>query len=245
MSYVIDTKSFAFNGETLTFGGNELVLKYYIPDPRYLTLTQTQGGTIAANKLSGYDGDTVTLSQTPNNGYVFNNYSITGATLTGSQFNFNGGNVTAKANYTQTATYTATGQSSTFNTKVYEPVTGNGLYYGYYLASIPQIPVKFTVTAYTDRTGSAPYNLYFYGGTENNKHHIKSLLYLPGTMGYGGTLRSAVFSSESTAWDFTPTACGFGYIGSAWVVSGQTITDVTDERGDQPFKRINYEVVYH
>ena len=173
MSYVIDTKSFAFNGETLTLNGDELVLKYFVPDPRYLTLNQTQGGIIAANKLSGYDGTEVNLSYTANTNYTFSDYSITGATLTGNKFNFNGSDVTAKANFIYTPpSYTATGQSSTFNTKIYEPVTGNGLYYGYYLASIPQIPVKFTVTAYTDRTGSAPYNLYFYGGTENNKHHI-------------------------------------------------------------------------
>lgn len=69
---------------------------------RNLTLIQQTGGTIGASTNTGYDNDVVTLSNTANSGYAFNNYSITGATLTGSNFKFNGGNVTAKANFVET-----------------------------------------------------------------------------------------------------------------------------------------------
>lgn len=69
---------------------------------RNLTLMQQTGGTIGASTNTGYDNDVVTLSNTANSGYAFNNYSITGATLTGSNFKFNGGNVTAKANFVET-----------------------------------------------------------------------------------------------------------------------------------------------
>lgn len=99
----IVNNSLAYSGETLIFNNEcELLWSEYIPDPRYLTLNQTQGGSIAANKLSGYDGDIVTLSNTPSTDYNFSNYSVTGATLTSNQFAFNGGNVTAQANFVST-----------------------------------------------------------------------------------------------------------------------------------------------
>lgn len=70
----------------------------------YETTLQTDGnGTINASKLTGYAGDTITLSNTPNAGFIFNDYNITGATLTGSNFNFVGNDVTAKANFTMTS----------------------------------------------------------------------------------------------------------------------------------------------
>lgn len=70
---------------------------------RNLTLQQQTGGTIGANKTTGYDGDTVTLSNTAAQNYEFASYSITGATLTGSNFKFGNGNVTAKANFNSIA----------------------------------------------------------------------------------------------------------------------------------------------
>lgn len=63
---------------------------------RNVSVQQRTGGTIASNKSTGYDGDVVTLSNTANAGYTFTNYNVTGATLTGNQFAFNGGNVTAQ-----------------------------------------------------------------------------------------------------------------------------------------------------
>ena len=62
-----------------------------------LTLEQTNGGTISANKLTGYYGNPVSLYNTPSSNYIFGNYNITGATLTGNEFNFNTNNVTANA----------------------------------------------------------------------------------------------------------------------------------------------------
>lgn len=99
--------SYSITGATLTGsqfkfnGGNVTAKGSFIADPvRTITLQSTSGGTINANKLTGYDGDVITLSQTANAGYTFNNYSITGATLTGNQFTLTGGNVTAQPNYT-------------------------------------------------------------------------------------------------------------------------------------------------
>lgn len=88
-------------GDQLTIGSsNPSVVGKFQEDTKYnLTLQQSTGGKITANKLTGYSNDTITLSNTPSSNYVFNSYSLTGATLTGSQFKFGTSNVTAKANF--------------------------------------------------------------------------------------------------------------------------------------------------
>lgn len=59
---------------------------------------QTDGhGTLTASKTTGYSGDTVTLTATPNTNYVFSGYTITGATMTGDSFKLNTNDVTTKA----------------------------------------------------------------------------------------------------------------------------------------------------
>lgn len=81
-----------------------------------VTLQNDGKGTITSNKNTGYSGDTITLSNTPNAGYGFSGYAITGATLTSNQFKIGTSNVTAKAffsavptiYYTDDNTYTAT-----------------------------------------------------------------------------------------------------------------------------------------
>lgn len=98
--------SYSLTGATLTgsqfkFSGSNVTAKAnFIEDPkRTVTVTQTSGGTVNASPTVGYDGTTVTLSNTPNTNYTLRNYSITGATLTGNKFNLNGSNVTVKGNF--------------------------------------------------------------------------------------------------------------------------------------------------
>lgn len=88
-----------FQGNTVTYGN------VYVgcPDPAHLLLlNQTTGGTITADKMSGVPGEIATLSNTPDSYYTFDNYSITGATLTGSQFEFGSTDVTAEATFLPT-----------------------------------------------------------------------------------------------------------------------------------------------
>lgn len=237
MSYVIDTKSFAFNGETLTLNGDELVLKYFVPDPRYLTLNQTQGGTIAANKLSGYDGDTVTLSQTPSNGYAFNNYSITGATLTGSQFNFNGGNVTAKANYIQTAT---TGVITNFPVTKTITATNTAYSLDYKLSNISAgSPTAFYITAQTYQTATIPTAIYFYGGNINGHElipYVRVKEYVPTV---GTTYASAIYSAKRSDWIYTPTAYAFGVSTATHNLTAGTTTTTAN-----PILKMEYKVQF-
>lgn len=103
---------------------NHLLKKWYnghrlyrvLPDPRYLTLQTDGHGIISADALSGYSGDTITLSNTAHDGYLFSGYSVTGASLNGSTVTLNNQDATAKAwftavptiYYTDDNTYTAT-----------------------------------------------------------------------------------------------------------------------------------------
>ena len=69
----------------------------------YETTLQTDGnGTISASKLTGYAGDNVVLSATPNQYYAFDNYTLTGANITGDTYKFVNSDVTAQANFTMT-----------------------------------------------------------------------------------------------------------------------------------------------
>jgi len=96
----------------------------HIDFTRYLTLLQTSGGSISANKMSGYDNDIVTLSNTANTAYNFTRYDLTGATLTANQFKFNGSDVTAKGVFTHKPTRTVTINQQTGGTIQATPTTG-------------------------------------------------------------------------------------------------------------------------
>ena len=96
--------SYSITGSTLTgsnfkFTGSNITAQANFETAKNVTLQTDGHGNIAANKNSGFIGDQVTLSNTPNANYNFAYYSITGATLTGNKFNFVGNNVTAKANF--------------------------------------------------------------------------------------------------------------------------------------------------
>ena len=88
---------------------NKLLKKHYnghmlyrvLPDPRYLTLQTDGHGIISADALSGYSGDTITLSNTAHDGYLFSGYSVTGASLNGSTVTLNNQDATAKAWFSQ------------------------------------------------------------------------------------------------------------------------------------------------
>lgn len=94
-----------YNGNTVTCGGGIVSFR-----PKIYTLTlQNDGhGTIGATKTTGYAGDTVTLSNSYNTYYRFNNYTQTGGSLNGSTFTFGNSDATAKANF-KVNYFTATG----------------------------------------------------------------------------------------------------------------------------------------
>lgn len=70
--------------------------------PQIKTLTlQTDGhGTLTANKVTGFEGDTVTLTPTYNDYYRFSTYQTTGGTVNGNTYTFGTAQEqTAKANF--------------------------------------------------------------------------------------------------------------------------------------------------
>lgn len=96
------TSSYSVTGATLTgnkfnLTGSNVTAKANFETAKNITLQTDGGGTISSTKMSGFIGDQATLSNTPNANHTFSGYSITGATLTGSNFNFIGNDVTAKA----------------------------------------------------------------------------------------------------------------------------------------------------
>jgi hypothetical protein len=67
---------------------------------RNVNLIQTSGGTINASPITGYDGDTVVLTNEPKYGYDFISYELTGSTLyDNNKFDFNGNNVSVKSKF--------------------------------------------------------------------------------------------------------------------------------------------------
>ena len=87
-----------FGGNTITYGqGGSFIM---FPQQAFTLTLQNDGhGTISADKITGYAGDTVTLSNTYNTYYRFNNYTQTGGSLNGSTFTFGESDATAKANF--------------------------------------------------------------------------------------------------------------------------------------------------
>lgn len=64
-------------------------------------VTNPTGGTVKADKSVAAQGETVTLSNTPNTGYKFVSYVINGKSQTSNTFTMPSGNVTVTANFTQ------------------------------------------------------------------------------------------------------------------------------------------------
>lgn len=80
----------------LTNGNNIIEIDGYtlMPPKRNVNLIQTTGGTISASPLQGYDGEVVTLSNTPTGTNHFMGYNVTGATLyDNNKFKFDKSNV--------------------------------------------------------------------------------------------------------------------------------------------------------
>ena len=72
------------------------------PPTYYHVYTSATNGTITAVPISGISGTTVTLSNTPDTGYEFDSYSITGATLYDTnKFDINNSDVNVVGNFIQ------------------------------------------------------------------------------------------------------------------------------------------------
>jgi uncharacterized protein (TIGR02145 family) len=86
-----------YNGNIVVNNGRWIIperMKYKV------NLIQTEGGTISAVPVTGINGVTVTLSNTPNQYYSFDGYTVNGATLYGgNKFDFDNSDVTVSASF--------------------------------------------------------------------------------------------------------------------------------------------------
>ena len=133
----------SFNGKNLLKNDKEMNWERNI----FQVTTSTDGhGSITASPMSGYQGTTVSLSNTPNANYGFQNYTLTGATLTGNQFMLNN-DVTAMANFSALPTSRKLGD------------TVNAFYVNSYYDTTcePRILGRYTYTPmyYTDNLNTA------------------------------------------------------------------------------------------
>lgn len=88
-------------GNTFTMPDHDVTISASVTADTYtVTITQPTGGTISANPVSGTAGTVITLSQTPDSSYTFNNFTVNGEAISGNTFILNG-NVTVSASYTE------------------------------------------------------------------------------------------------------------------------------------------------
>ena len=134
----------------------------------YETTLQTDGhGTISASKLTGYAGDNVVLSATPNKYYAFDNYSLTGANITGDTYTLVNSDVTAQANFTMTGVpvnLIYSGGTVDFSFRLSDP--GEHTYFLNYTSSPSSITDQYIVLqydykSYHDHTTPGSASVYF------------------------------------------------------------------------------------
>ncbi len=90
--------SYSITGATLT--GNNFILNNDVTaQANYETAKDVTTIRCNSTKNSGFIGDTASLSNTAEWNEKFSSYSITGSTLTGSDFSFTGSDITAQANF--------------------------------------------------------------------------------------------------------------------------------------------------
>ena len=88
-------------GNTFTMPDHDVVVSASVTAVTYtVTIIQSTGGTITASPISGTAGTVITLSQTPDSSYSFNNFTVNGEAIVGNTFILNG-NVTVSASYAE------------------------------------------------------------------------------------------------------------------------------------------------
>lgn len=91
-----------FNNKILRLNNKTVGWTAPVPPPvLYHVTANGVNGTVVATPNTGYNGDTITLSNTPDEGYEFDSYSLTGATLYDTnKFDINNSDVNVVGNFT-------------------------------------------------------------------------------------------------------------------------------------------------
>ena len=102
------------NGNTYIFGkGDAVVTAFFNETEIYnLFLSQTQGGTITGNPMTGHSGQYIVLSALPSSHYNFNGYNVTGGVLSGDKVIIGNSDMTAQASWIEDPKYSLTLQQT-------------------------------------------------------------------------------------------------------------------------------------
>ena len=104
-----DIYKLQYDGMTLTYPGWNGYVSYAAPSFKTLTLYHSEGGTLTANTLTGYPGDTINLSTAYDTYWRFSGYQLTGdGSLVGNDYTFGNEDASICACYKVNA-FTATG----------------------------------------------------------------------------------------------------------------------------------------
>ena len=221
---------YSITGATLTgnqfaFGSQNVTAKgTFVADPiRTVTLTQVAGGNIAANPTTGYDGTTVTLSNTANAGYTFNNYTLTGGILTGNKFVLNGGNATASLNLTHNV-YNLTVQTDGHGKLTASKSTG---YYNDTASLSTTASAGYSFNNYSVTGGTINGNTFTFGVSNatakaNFNHNVYTLTLQTNGNGKLVAGKTTGYYNDTTTLTATPSA---NYVFSGFSVTGGTITN--------------------
>ena len=105
-----DIYKLQYDGKTLTYPGwNGYVSYEYSTAFKTLTLYNSEGGTLTANKLTGYPGETINLTTAYDTYWRFSGYQLTGdGSLVGNDYTFGNEDASICACYKVNA-FTASG----------------------------------------------------------------------------------------------------------------------------------------
>lgn len=163
---------------------------------KFLTLQTDGHGTLTADTLSGYEGDTIELEPTYNTYYRFNNYSVTGGTVNGNTFTFGTAeNATAKANF-KVNSFTAAGKFNQLSHGSLGQCRNHIKWATYVTAASNNVPSNWKKPAgLSYNSASSGYSTAYYGSA----YAVKS--YKDDTWCPTGTISGYVFSAaiNSTA----------------------------------------------
>ena len=238
----LPSSHYTFNGYSVTGGvlsGDKIIIgnsdmtaqASWIEDPKYsLTIQQTNGGIVTANKSTGYEGDQVTLSNTPSSHYTFGSYSLTGATLTGNKFNFVNQNVTAKGTFIQDPIRSVTLQQTSGGTITANPMTG---YDDTVVTLSNTANAGYTFNSYSITGGTLTGNQFTLNGGDvtvkpNYTHNVYNLTLQTNGNGKLAAGKTTGYYNDTTTLTATPSS---NYKFNNYSVTGGTITNNTFKWG--------------
>lgn len=192
--------------------------------PRTVTLQQSTGGTISANPMSGYDGTIVSLSNTANSNYNFNNYSVTGGTLTGNNVKLSGSDITAKGSFTIKPTRSVTVNTAAGGTVVANPTTG---YDGTVVTLSQTANAGYTFNNYSITGGTLTGNQFTLTGSNvtvqpNYTHNVYSLTLQTDGHGKLAAGKTTGYYNDTTTLTATPSS---NYAFNSYSITGGSITN--------------------